>query len=123
MRWFKHTSRSPAMLASLIIEDVRLWIISKNLPSSVSSSALYRLWRDSGDCGDSPAVDCEVEEDGGQQRETAMVEFHHEPPLSTAEYGQSGDCLEATTGDVSSSTCLIGFGDGEEVVWPEKMEF
>ncbi|KAL2243964.1 UNVERIFIED_CONTAM: hypothetical protein Sindi_0514400 [Sesamum indicum] len=45
MRRFEHTSRSPATLASLIIEDVRLRIISKNLPSSVSSSALYTLWR------------------------------------------------------------------------------
>ncbi|KAL2249911.1 UNVERIFIED_CONTAM: hypothetical protein Sindi_2464800 [Sesamum indicum] len=45
LRRFKHTARTPVTLTSLIIEDVRLQILSINLPNSVSTSALYRLWR------------------------------------------------------------------------------
>ncbi|KAL2240826.1 UNVERIFIED_CONTAM: hypothetical protein Sindi_0723800 [Sesamum indicum] len=45
LRRFEHTHRPEAVLATCIIEDVRQRIISSNLPSSISTCALYRLWR------------------------------------------------------------------------------
>ncbi|KAL2226343.1 UNVERIFIED_CONTAM: hypothetical protein Sindi_1993000 [Sesamum indicum] len=45
MRRFEHTARTPVTIASLTIEDVRLRMLSINQSNSVSTSALYRLWR------------------------------------------------------------------------------
>ncbi|KAL2224371.1 UNVERIFIED_CONTAM: hypothetical protein Sindi_3072200 [Sesamum indicum] len=45
LRRFEHTHRPEAILATCIIEDVRQRIISINLSSSISTCALYRLWR------------------------------------------------------------------------------
>ncbi|KAL2230901.1 UNVERIFIED_CONTAM: hypothetical protein Sindi_1684500 [Sesamum indicum] len=45
LRRFEHTHRLEAVLATCIIEDVRQRIISINLFSSISTCALYRLWR------------------------------------------------------------------------------
>ncbi|KAL2248049.1 UNVERIFIED_CONTAM: hypothetical protein Sindi_2657200 [Sesamum indicum] len=45
LRRFEHTHRPEAVLAACIIEDVRQRIISINLSSSISTCALYRLWR------------------------------------------------------------------------------
>ncbi|KAL2237650.1 UNVERIFIED_CONTAM: hypothetical protein Sindi_0956700 [Sesamum indicum] len=45
LRRFEHTHRPEAVLATCIIEDVRQRIISINLSSSISTCALYRLWR------------------------------------------------------------------------------
>ncbi|KAL2247318.1 UNVERIFIED_CONTAM: hypothetical protein Sindi_2584100 [Sesamum indicum] len=42
---FEHTERTPATLSILIIDDVRQRILSVDLASSVSTRALYRLWR------------------------------------------------------------------------------
>ncbi|KAL2225359.1 UNVERIFIED_CONTAM: Retrovirus-related Pol polyprotein from type-2 retrotransposable element R2DM [Sesamum indicum] len=45
-KWrFEHTERTPATLSILITDDVKHRILSVNLPSSVSTRALYRLWR------------------------------------------------------------------------------
>ncbi|KAL2228423.1 UNVERIFIED_CONTAM: hypothetical protein Sindi_1822000 [Sesamum indicum] len=45
LRRFELTKRNPTVLASLIVEDVKLRILSTSLANSVSTSALYRLWR------------------------------------------------------------------------------
>ncbi|KAL2225109.1 UNVERIFIED_CONTAM: hypothetical protein Sindi_3044700 [Sesamum indicum] len=45
LRRFDHTERTPATLNILIINDVRQRILSVDLASSVSTRALYRLWR------------------------------------------------------------------------------
>ncbi|KAL2246360.1 UNVERIFIED_CONTAM: hypothetical protein Sindi_2904200 [Sesamum indicum] len=45
LRRFEHTERTPATLSILIIDDVRQRILSVDLASSVSTRALYRLWR------------------------------------------------------------------------------
>ncbi|KAL2230784.1 UNVERIFIED_CONTAM: LINE-1 reverse transcriptase [Sesamum indicum] len=45
LRKFEHTERTPATLSILIIDDVRKRILSIDLASSVSTRALYRLWR------------------------------------------------------------------------------
>ncbi|KAL2234688.1 UNVERIFIED_CONTAM: hypothetical protein Sindi_1201000 [Sesamum indicum] len=45
LRRFEHTHRPETVLATCIIEDVRQRIISINLSSSISTCALYRLWR------------------------------------------------------------------------------
>ncbi|XP_011078512.1 uncharacterized protein LOC105162217 [Sesamum indicum] len=45
LRRFENIERSPTIVASVIIEDVRLRILSTNLSNSVSTSALHRLWR------------------------------------------------------------------------------
>ncbi|KAL2226589.1 UNVERIFIED_CONTAM: hypothetical protein Sindi_2017600 [Sesamum indicum] len=45
LRRFEHTHPPEAVLATCIIEDVRQRIISINLSSSISTCALYRLWR------------------------------------------------------------------------------
>ncbi|KAL2224542.1 UNVERIFIED_CONTAM: hypothetical protein Sindi_3021900 [Sesamum indicum] len=45
LRRFDHTERTPATLSILIINDVRQRILSVDLASSVSTRALYRLWR------------------------------------------------------------------------------
>ncbi|KAL2228620.1 UNVERIFIED_CONTAM: hypothetical protein Sindi_1841700 [Sesamum indicum] len=45
LRRFEHTERTPATLSILIIDDVRQRILSIDLASSVSTRALYRLWR------------------------------------------------------------------------------
>ncbi|KAL2231023.1 UNVERIFIED_CONTAM: Transposon TX1 uncharacterized protein [Sesamum indicum] len=44
-RRFQHIEHPPNVLASLIIDDVRQRILSINLSSSISTCALYRLWR------------------------------------------------------------------------------
>ncbi|KAL2247968.1 UNVERIFIED_CONTAM: hypothetical protein Sindi_2649100 [Sesamum indicum] len=45
LRRFDHTERTPATLSILIINDVKQRILSVDLASSVSTRALYRLWR------------------------------------------------------------------------------
>ncbi|KAL2235453.1 UNVERIFIED_CONTAM: putative mitochondrial protein [Sesamum indicum] len=45
LRRFDHTERTPATLSILIINDVRQRILSVDLAASVSTRALYRLWR------------------------------------------------------------------------------
>ncbi|KAL2228525.1 UNVERIFIED_CONTAM: hypothetical protein Sindi_1832200 [Sesamum indicum] len=45
LRRFEHTERTPATLSILIVDDVRQRILSVDLASSVSTRALYRLWR------------------------------------------------------------------------------
>ncbi|KAL2237309.1 UNVERIFIED_CONTAM: hypothetical protein Sindi_0922600 [Sesamum indicum] len=45
LRRFEQTHRSESVLATCIIEDVKQRIISINLSSSISTCALYRLWR------------------------------------------------------------------------------
>ncbi|KAL2246369.1 UNVERIFIED_CONTAM: hypothetical protein Sindi_2905100 [Sesamum indicum] len=45
LRRFEHTGRTPSTVALLIIEDIRQRIHSITLPRSVSTRALYRLWR------------------------------------------------------------------------------
>ncbi|KAL2246353.1 UNVERIFIED_CONTAM: hypothetical protein Sindi_2903500 [Sesamum indicum] len=45
LRRFQHTERTPATLSILIVDDVRQRILSVDLASSVSTRALYRLWR------------------------------------------------------------------------------
>ncbi|KAL2226601.1 UNVERIFIED_CONTAM: hypothetical protein Sindi_2018800 [Sesamum indicum] len=45
LRRFEHTERTPATLSILIIDDARQRILSVDLASSVSTRALYRLWR------------------------------------------------------------------------------
>ncbi|KAL2252030.1 UNVERIFIED_CONTAM: hypothetical protein Sindi_2325300 [Sesamum indicum] len=45
LRRFEHTARTPATLSILIVDDVRQRILSVDLASSVSTRALYRLWR------------------------------------------------------------------------------
>ncbi|KAL2235615.1 UNVERIFIED_CONTAM: hypothetical protein Sindi_1293700 [Sesamum indicum] len=45
LRRFEHTERTPSTLSILIIDDVRQRILSVDLASSVSTRALYRLWR------------------------------------------------------------------------------
>ncbi|KAL2252829.1 UNVERIFIED_CONTAM: hypothetical protein Sindi_0077600 [Sesamum indicum] len=45
LRRFDHTERTPATLSILNINDVRQRILSVDLASSVSTRALYRLWR------------------------------------------------------------------------------
>ncbi|KAL2252888.1 UNVERIFIED_CONTAM: LINE-1 retrotransposable element ORF2 protein [Sesamum indicum] len=45
LRRFEHTERTPATLSILIVDDVRQRILSVDLTSSVSTRALYRLWR------------------------------------------------------------------------------
>ncbi|KAL2225021.1 UNVERIFIED_CONTAM: hypothetical protein Sindi_3031500 [Sesamum indicum] len=44
-RRFQQIDHPPNVLASLIIDDVRQRILSLNLSSSISTCALYRLWR------------------------------------------------------------------------------
>ena len=44
-RRFEQVENPPSMVANLIMEDMRQRIISLELPSSVSTRALYRLWR------------------------------------------------------------------------------
>ncbi|KAL2251927.1 UNVERIFIED_CONTAM: Retrovirus-related Pol polyprotein from type-1 retrotransposable element R2 [Sesamum indicum] len=44
-RRFQQIEHPPNVLASLIIDDVRQRILSLNLSSSISTCALYRLWR------------------------------------------------------------------------------
>ncbi|KAL2250081.1 UNVERIFIED_CONTAM: putative mitochondrial protein [Sesamum indicum] len=45
LRRFEHEERPPSVVANLIVEDVRQRILSIKLPSSISTCALYRLWR------------------------------------------------------------------------------
>ncbi|KAL2228511.1 UNVERIFIED_CONTAM: hypothetical protein Sindi_1830800 [Sesamum indicum] len=45
LRRFEHSERTPATLSILITDDVKQKILSVNLTSSVSTRALYRLWR------------------------------------------------------------------------------
>ncbi|KAL2224843.1 UNVERIFIED_CONTAM: hypothetical protein Sindi_2938100 [Sesamum indicum] len=45
LRRFEHTERTPSTMALLIVEDIRQRILSISLPRSVSTRALYRLWR------------------------------------------------------------------------------
>ncbi|KAL2235456.1 UNVERIFIED_CONTAM: hypothetical protein Sindi_1277800 [Sesamum indicum] len=45
LRRFEHTERTPATLSILIVDDVRQRILIVDLASSVSTRALYRLWR------------------------------------------------------------------------------
>ncbi|KAL2252927.1 UNVERIFIED_CONTAM: hypothetical protein Sindi_0087400 [Sesamum indicum] len=45
LRRFDHTERTPTTIALLIIEDIRQRIHSITLTRSVSTRALYRLWR------------------------------------------------------------------------------
>ncbi|KAL2235406.1 UNVERIFIED_CONTAM: putative mitochondrial protein [Sesamum indicum] len=45
MRRFEHEERPSSVVANLIVEDVRQRILSIKLPSSISTCALYRLWR------------------------------------------------------------------------------
>ncbi|KAL2252018.1 UNVERIFIED_CONTAM: hypothetical protein Sindi_2324100 [Sesamum indicum] len=45
LRHFEHIERTPSTMALLIVDDVRQRIISISLASSVSTRALYRLWR------------------------------------------------------------------------------
>ncbi|KAL2251963.1 UNVERIFIED_CONTAM: hypothetical protein Sindi_2318600 [Sesamum indicum] len=42
---FEHEERPPSVVANLIVDDVRQRILSIKLPSSISTCALYRLWR------------------------------------------------------------------------------
>ncbi|KAL2230626.1 UNVERIFIED_CONTAM: hypothetical protein Sindi_1657000, partial [Sesamum indicum] len=43
LRRFEDTRRPPSILATVIVEDVRQRILSKNIPYPISSCALYRL--------------------------------------------------------------------------------
>ncbi|KAL2228923.1 UNVERIFIED_CONTAM: hypothetical protein Sindi_1872000 [Sesamum indicum] len=45
LRRFEHTERTPSTMALLIVEDIKQRILSISLPRSVSTRALYRLWR------------------------------------------------------------------------------
>ncbi|KAL2235473.1 UNVERIFIED_CONTAM: hypothetical protein Sindi_1279500 [Sesamum indicum] len=45
LRRFEHIERTVSTMALLIVEDIRQWILSITLPISVSTRALYRLWR------------------------------------------------------------------------------
>ncbi|KAL2228513.1 UNVERIFIED_CONTAM: hypothetical protein Sindi_1831000 [Sesamum indicum] len=45
LRRFEHSERTPTTLSILITDDVKQRILSANLTSSVSTRALYRLWR------------------------------------------------------------------------------
>ncbi|KAL2225756.1 UNVERIFIED_CONTAM: putative mitochondrial protein [Sesamum indicum] len=45
LRRFEHEERPPSVVANFIVEDVRQRILSIKLPSSISTCALYRLWR------------------------------------------------------------------------------
>ncbi|KAL2247903.1 UNVERIFIED_CONTAM: hypothetical protein Sindi_2642600 [Sesamum indicum] len=45
LRRFEHTERTPSTIALLIVEDIRQRILSITLPRSISTLALYRLWR------------------------------------------------------------------------------
>ncbi|KAL0367485.1 UNVERIFIED_CONTAM: hypothetical protein Sradi_3638600 [Sesamum radiatum] len=42
-RIFRHTSRTPLDIASVVVNEIRELIISKELPHTVSSRGLYRL--------------------------------------------------------------------------------
>ncbi|KAL2226567.1 UNVERIFIED_CONTAM: hypothetical protein Sindi_2015400, partial [Sesamum indicum] len=46
LRRFEHQQRTATTLASLIVNDVKQRILSINLAYSVSTCALYRLWRE-----------------------------------------------------------------------------
>ncbi|KAL2251985.1 UNVERIFIED_CONTAM: hypothetical protein Sindi_2320800 [Sesamum indicum] len=45
LRRFEHTERTTSTMALLIVEDIRQRILRISLPTSVSTRALYRLWR------------------------------------------------------------------------------
>ncbi|KAL2251945.1 UNVERIFIED_CONTAM: hypothetical protein Sindi_2316800 [Sesamum indicum] len=45
LRRFEHTERTPNTIGMLIIDDVRQRILSINTTLSISTRALYRLWR------------------------------------------------------------------------------
>ncbi|KAL2246944.1 UNVERIFIED_CONTAM: hypothetical protein Sindi_2546700 [Sesamum indicum] len=45
LRRFEHEKRPPSVVGNLIVEDVRQRILSIKLPRSISTCALYRLWR------------------------------------------------------------------------------
>ncbi|KAL2246927.1 UNVERIFIED_CONTAM: hypothetical protein Sindi_2545000 [Sesamum indicum] len=45
LRRFEHEERPPSVVDNLIVEDVRQRILSIKLPRSISTCALYRLWR------------------------------------------------------------------------------
>ncbi|KAL2235686.1 UNVERIFIED_CONTAM: putative ribonuclease H protein, partial [Sesamum indicum] len=45
LRRFEHEERPPSVVTNLIVEDVQQCILSIRLPSSISTCALYRLWR------------------------------------------------------------------------------
>ncbi|KAL2253034.1 UNVERIFIED_CONTAM: hypothetical protein Sindi_0098100 [Sesamum indicum] len=45
LRRFEHEERPPSVVGNLIVEDVRQRILSIKLPRSISTCALYRLWR------------------------------------------------------------------------------
>ena len=45
LRRFEHTERTATTMALLIVEDIRQRILSITLPTSVSTRALFRLWR------------------------------------------------------------------------------
>ena len=45
LRRFEHVERTPNIIAKLIVDDVRQRILSITLATSVSTRALYRLWR------------------------------------------------------------------------------
>ncbi|KAL0283868.1 UNVERIFIED_CONTAM: hypothetical protein Sradi_7214500 [Sesamum radiatum] len=45
LRIFQHTTRTADELARSVVSEIRDLIICKQLPSSVSTRGLYRLWR------------------------------------------------------------------------------
>ncbi|KAL2227915.1 UNVERIFIED_CONTAM: hypothetical protein Sindi_1771200 [Sesamum indicum] len=45
LRRFQHEEKPPNIVANLIINDVRQFILNIELASSISTYALYRLWR------------------------------------------------------------------------------
>ncbi|KAL2251969.1 UNVERIFIED_CONTAM: putative mitochondrial protein [Sesamum indicum] len=65
LRRFEHTHRPEAVLATCIIEDVRQRIISSNLPGSISTCTLYRLWRIPWSVGVAWKDVCKPKEEGG----------------------------------------------------------
>ncbi|KAL0367299.1 UNVERIFIED_CONTAM: hypothetical protein Sradi_3620000 [Sesamum radiatum] len=44
-RIFQHTSRTADSIARIVVSDIRELIICKQLPRTISSRGLYRLWR------------------------------------------------------------------------------
>ncbi|KAL0294419.1 UNVERIFIED_CONTAM: hypothetical protein Sradi_6888800 [Sesamum radiatum] len=45
LRIFQHTSRSTEEIARIVVSEIRDLILCKQLPRTVSSRGLYRLWR------------------------------------------------------------------------------
>ncbi|KAL0439662.1 UNVERIFIED_CONTAM: hypothetical protein Slati_2449200 [Sesamum latifolium] len=44
-RIFQHITRTPVDIAKIVVSDIRELIICKQLPRTVSTRGLYRLWR------------------------------------------------------------------------------